>query len=59
MEIRREFSLVKDELEDLRRKHDNLNMEIKTLFEEMQRLVAEKDKTIEQPLSKNQELIIT
>ena len=59
MEIRREFSLVKDELEDWRRKHDNLNMEIKTLFEEMQRLVAEKDKTIEQPLSKNKELIIT
>ena len=59
MEIRREFSLVKDELEDWRRKHANLNMEIKTLFEEMQRLVAEKDKTIEQPLSKNKELIIT
>ena len=59
MEIRREFPLVKDELEDWRRKHDNLNMEMKTLFEEMQRLVAEKDKTIEQPLSKNKELIIT
>ena len=45
MEVRREFSLVKDELEYWKRKHDNLEVEIKTLFEEIQRLVAEKDKT--------------
>lgn len=57
MEVRREFSLVKDELEYWKRKHDNLEVEIKTLFEEIQRLVAEKDKTNEQLHSKNQEPI--
>ena len=35
VEVREEISFLRDEIEDWKRKHDNLDMEIKTLFEEM------------------------
>ena len=33
--VKGEISFLRDEIEDWKRKHDNLDMEIKTLFEEM------------------------
>ena len=56
-EFKREIDLTKDELEEWKQKHNNLEMELKRLYEEMQVAINEKDKTIEHLQSKNQELI--
>ena len=56
-EFKREIDLTKDELEEWKQKHNNLEMELKRLYEEMQVAINGKDKTIEHLQSKNQELI--
>ncbi|KAJ7385989.1 hypothetical protein OS493_012322 [Desmophyllum pertusum] len=55
-ELKREVDLMKDEFEEWKTKYNNFELELKNLYEEMQKEL-EKDKTIENLQSINQDLL--